>query len=398
MVEPVGRLLIACCAAPEGDHRVALQALATDEWQDLINLAYRTRTLPLLARLAEKIDLGGPIATQLRDCAREAVMHTLAQGRAISRVVALLHERGFRPIALKGLALAHRDYPDPSLRPLRDIDLLVPRDEVEEAQKLLLSQPRFTYLAAAGRYGVEYGHQLPELVDLESGLVIELHHRLNARGWDGEVHLLDLITRSTAHADILGVPVHVPSAHTNFLHLVEHATWHHLFSNGPVLLADLHFLATGGEQIDWPRLRADAECMGLGCALHLVAAMARQAGASWVPDELITSAGPQPELVETAYVALLESDEAGRQHAMLQRVAGRGGGVGALHALRQALRPDPYQLARLAGCDVTDPMRWLGYPKWLVEKGGRYLRTMQNTEIRAVSDDRARLKQWIMQG
>lgn len=371
MIDPVTRLLIECCAAPEADHRNALGALTEGDWVRLIAVADRTRSLPLLSRIAERTDLARSVTVQLHEHAREAIMLTLEQGRAIKRVVSVLHQAGFAPIALKGLALAYGGYPHPHLRPLRDIDLLLPAKEAEQAQQLLLSLPGFDRLAGAGRYGVEYGHQLPEIVDLDSGLVIELHHRLNARGWPGEQSLLNLIGKKPAMASLLGEDVCVPAAEANFLHLVEHATWHHLFANGPLFLSDLHFLATRHGPLDWLLVRKQAEEMGLHHALELAVVLARQAGAAWVPDGLVAdSTTLPPELIEAAYAALLEEEEAGRQHAMFYRMAERSGGVGVAHAIRQALRPDPYQLARLSQREVTDPLRWLGYPKWLVEKGG----------------------------
>lgn len=397
-VDQPGQLLITCCAAPEGDHRPALQALSPKHWQELIALAYRTRTLPLLAHIAEGADLAKPVIAQLHEAAREAALHALAQGRAIARVIALLREAGLRPIALKGLALAYGAYPDPSLRPLRDVDLLLPHDEVVEAQKLLLSDASFSRLSGAGRYGIEYGHQLPEIVDCESGLVIELHHRLNARGWAGEPRLLSQINASATFAQLLGEDIRVPDVQTNFLHLVEHATWHHLFSNGPLLLADLHFLVTSHGPIDWASLQAEAAEMGLARALQLVAHMARHAGASWVPADLLTNEFPRSELLDSAYLALLDTEETARQHALLHRVTSRSGGTGPIHALSRAVQPDPYQLARLSDRDVNDPLKWLGYPGWLLEKGHRYLRSICDAEIRAASCRKSGLQQWIIGG
>lgn len=392
-----GRMLLACCAAPDGDHSAHLHSLTAQQWDGLLALARRTRTLPLLAHAARGAQLPAGIAADLHQEMRHAALATLAQGRAIARVVTVLQGAGFQPLALKGLALAYRDYPDPALRPLRDVDLLLPADQAEAAQALLLGQPGFATLPGAGRYGLEYGHQLPEIVDQHSGLVIELHHRLNARGWPGEGQLLGMMQGAAITANMLGVEVQVPGPHANFLHLVEHATWHHLFGNGPLILADLHYLSQRNGALDWPKLRVEAAQMGLERALILVANMAQRAGASWVPDGWIDDAIPQ-DVTQAGFAALLDDEAAVRQHAMLNRLAQRSGASGPVAALGRVLRPDPYQLARLSGRTHTDALRWMAYPRWLCEKGGNYLLAATSGRARAASTAKAQLRGWIEQG
>src|SRR3546814_2179319 len=186
---------------------------------------------------------------------RLQAMRTLVQAQAIARTLGLFAAEGFCPIALKGLALAFRYYPDPSLRPLRDLDLLMTVDEAPAAQQFLLCHPQYRRRRGAGHYGVEHSHQLPEIEHVESGLVIELHHRINARGWPGEAALLAMLRDDCQPVTLLGQQIMVPSPEVNLLHLVEHATLHHLFCNGPLLLADLYYLAAS-RPIDWKIGRA----------------------------------------------------------------------------------------------------------------------------------------------
>jgi hypothetical protein len=76
---------------------------------------------------------------------------------------------------LKGISLAERDYPLPHLRPMRDIDVLVPEDVVGAVQRAVLNlgyrehvDPRFE----------AYGHHAHPLVHRHTGIWIEVHHRL----------------------------------------------------------------------------------------------------------------------------------------------------------------------------------------------------------------------------
>lgn len=59
---------------------------------------------------------------------REAMAHALELERRLVAVADALRLKGVDPIVLKGPALAHSYYPDPSWRPFRDLDLLVRKE------------------------------------------------------------------------------------------------------------------------------------------------------------------------------------------------------------------------------------------------------------------------------
>ena len=56
----------------------------------------------------------------------------------LGEMLAALHEAGIEMLVLKGAALAYTVYPEPGLRPMRDLDILVPAVQVEAAQAVLL--------------------------------------------------------------------------------------------------------------------------------------------------------------------------------------------------------------------------------------------------------------------
>lgn len=397
--DAAGELLLAICAEPTRDHAGGFAALGSDEWHDLLALARLTRTLPLVARALHRSQLSDAVPPVLAGPWREELrfhaMRTLVQAQAIAGTLSLLAAEGYRPIALKGLGLAYRDYPDPSLRPLRDLDLLMTADEAPAAQQFLLNHPQYRRRKGAGHYGIEHSHQLPELEHVESGLVIELHHRINARGWPGEEALLAMLRNSCSSVTLLGQPIMVPSPEANLLHLVEHATLHHMFGNGPLLLADLHFMACS-HPIDWERLRALAETMQLRNALDLVLALAASLGAQWVPENLIGNIEVAPAHLAAPRRALLGGDERGRRLALQARLDERAGGKARLAgAAMRLLRPDPHELARYSGHAPDTALRWLGYPGWLREKGLRYWRLKRDHGAREAGEVQAGLIAWL---
>jgi hypothetical protein len=56
---------------------------------------------------------------------------------ALAEVLAALEAAGMAPLVLKGGALAHLLYPRPGLRPMRDLDILIRRDEARRAREIL---------------------------------------------------------------------------------------------------------------------------------------------------------------------------------------------------------------------------------------------------------------------
>jgi len=57
--------------------------------------------------------------------------------REMDRLLAALHEADIPAILLKGAILAENLYPNPALRPMSDLDILVPHDRVLDAREVL---------------------------------------------------------------------------------------------------------------------------------------------------------------------------------------------------------------------------------------------------------------------
>ncbi len=95
-----------------------------------------------------------------------------------------LNGAGIEPILLKGIAsIASALYPDPAMRILSDIDLLVPESEAENASRLLAA---LGFRQAFANELIDYGehhHRVPQRHP-DTGVVIELHVRPVLNEWD----------------------------------------------------------------------------------------------------------------------------------------------------------------------------------------------------------------------
>lgn len=394
-------LLVRICAAPDADHGALMRLVDADGWNSLAQTAEDKRLCALVMRavgIADARKLLPVTAAAQLDAARQwHSLYALKQMAAVKRLIGVLGEGGFHPILLKGFGLAHGVYPDPGLRPLRDVDLLLSAEEAARAQDLLIGNPHYRVASWAGSYGIEFGHQLPEIQDIDFELTIELHHRINARNWAQEPMLVELIRAESVALPIMGIDVQVPSPRANFLHLLEHATLHHAFENGPLILADLHFLA-GRSNLDWDWIEAEAARMGLARSLILVATVAWQLGGRWMPERFVDTAYVGAANLAAARFAMLQDREQSEQNKLMRRLEARSAGAtGWRAALIRALKPNPYQLAKIAGCRPDQLRRWLSYPTWLVQKGRRFLAASTSQASQVSARREADLVHWLSQ-
>ncbi|MDK9709108.1 MAG: nucleotidyltransferase family protein [Desulforhopalus sp.] len=97
-------------------------------------------------------------------------------GRVLGEVLTIFAKAGIEALVLKGAALCHTVYPEIGLRPMRDIDLLLPPDKAQQAQDLLIARG---YAASNAPQPIDHFH-LPSLHTTIDGLTvcIEIHLRL----------------------------------------------------------------------------------------------------------------------------------------------------------------------------------------------------------------------------
>ena len=109
------------------------------DWEGLLLKAEKEGMTPLLKKHLEESGCTYPITVR-RSLDILSVRHRhQAQIRQeiIQDILKLFYENRITPLVIKGAALCHTTYPDPALRPMRDIDLLFRRSEVDHAQALM---------------------------------------------------------------------------------------------------------------------------------------------------------------------------------------------------------------------------------------------------------------------
>lgn len=289
------RLLMDLCAAISGRMAgVDWGAYTPDDWRSLCQAAVRQRVAPLLHWSLQ--DDPEQFPHPVREFLAHQYYQTCAYNQLYFHELDALLERfsreGLPVILLKGAALARSLYPDPGLRPMKDLDLLVHPADLERA------------VALAGELG--YRQEGPEitpgferrfsnhkvLFKQPSRLIcLELHWRLMGTF---ECGIRDLEDRFWAQVEPLqpgALYAFTLKPAAQILFLCAHAFLGH--GPGRVTLrwlADLdRLIRLVGSNLDWDRVLDQACSLGWEQALAQSLALLRLGFATPIPDTIYSA-------------------------------------------------------------------------------------------------------------
>ncbi len=183
----------------------------------------------------------------------------------LGRVVQALRDARVEFAVLKGAAAAAH-YPDLTLRPFGDIDLLVRTEIVDKAEAALRS---LGYLPSrpSGWARQQYFHSSP-LLPQEVGCNIDLHWALT-RPQDKLPMPTALLWERLTEVEVQGVRLPVLDPVDQLLYLTRHAFVQHRFALGLRPVLDIsHLIASWGER-EWAALAARVRSEGWRACLQL---------------------------------------------------------------------------------------------------------------------------------
>ncbi|HVR89666.1 MAG TPA: nucleotidyltransferase family protein [Novosphingobium sp.] len=218
-------------------------AISQIDWPALDRMAGQHRLRPLLAKRMQAIP--EPFASEWTEASQRSALRALGQRAELVRIDRLFAAEGIPTVALKGSAIVWRGWIEPELRPMRDLDLLVPAEQALAAHALLRAKG-FTGRAATELNADKHlpGLTSPDNVHVEvhTHLVDPINAEWTERDEAWRARALTRLDRSAGFATLC-------SADT-LLHVVVHAVLDHQFNNGPLLLLDIELLVRHGA-IDW---------------------------------------------------------------------------------------------------------------------------------------------------
>ena len=368
-----------------------LSSLDERDWAVLNDLAGQHRLKPLLhAQHGTNSVVPLTARADWRKTHRAAALQAMLARRELIECARLLEAAGLAPIALKGAWLSCHAYPQAALRPMRDLDLLVPLAQVLDGYAVLLAAgfaelgPPEMPLSEV----IRLDKHLPPLV-APRGSIVELHHRL----WEPDGRL-DHATPNQdeaalrARAVIDDDGIRYLASQDTLSHLIIHAVYSHRLDCGPLLLADIDFLLQTAA-IVWTDFWASAVNegwrSGARLVLELVATYRVGTSIDFKPDQ----GKPTPTEVLAGAPDLLLQDLDTRRSAglaaaaltagpkqFLQRLRGRRGA----HGEAEVTRTMDHEGGMLG---------WAGSRAW------RSLTQLARADVRRQSRQLAALSQWL---
>jgi Uncharacterised nucleotidyltransferase len=239
------------------------------------------RLLPLLGANLRRLGIDDSMLASF-DAARS---QTAAENRglfdATRRLLLALRNAGIETLVLKGAALAVAYYRDPGLRPMTDVDVLVPPARAEAAVDVLRSAGWAPKTIGVTPASLEVQHARP-FVDVD-GRQCDLHWHTY---WeDCRPGADDELWAASIRLDFEGTPTRMLGPADQLLHLCVHGSrpvrWPPLLWIPDVLL----LLRAGG--VDWPRLVTQAARRGFALRTRAMLGYLSNALAAPIPADAL---------------------------------------------------------------------------------------------------------------
>ncbi len=238
------------------------------DWDDLAVRSIVLGLAPQLHRRFGEWEMAIPARAAAKFSATYQATATRNAGiyQQLDEVLRACDQRGLKPIALKGIHLAAKLYPDRALRPMNDIDLLFMPDELPVAEDLLQSigyggkhksaelgvgvtKHTSTFKRATDQAAIPNPY-----LSNQSGCMIEPHVSLEESWFGLKVDITPGVRERSIEVDLDGHLCRVLALEDLLLHLCVHFCFH-LVMGAPsmVQLSDL-LIVTQIDQLDWHKL------------------------------------------------------------------------------------------------------------------------------------------------
>lgn len=317
--------------------------LSSQVFDEALELALRHGVAPLLQRALQSggalAAVAEPLRARLDENRRATALDNLRNYGQFRRVAQALREQGIPVIALKGLHLAERVYRDISLRPMSDLDLLVPREQLEQAVAIVQGLDYGFAEDLAGAAGamldikcnIGFAHR-----DLDVWL--ELHWSLDeppAR----YTAVLEDIWRSAVPARLGDADALVMAPEFLLLHVCAHLACNHTFAFSLRALCDIAEIVRTHPALDWAVVVDQGRRHGWGRGVAAALRLAHDHLGAAVPVDALAVIGADaldPGMLADAMEHLLACIDLPRELRTapnLMALAGKRGPVNKLAAL-----------------------------------------------------------------
>lgn len=299
---------------PRPERSLTLQAAAPElDWHRLFRIASPDLTAYLEYKIRE-LGLAGQCPAELLGEAGRARLSTAARWLRLRFELQNLAREFTRHnvefVILKGAVLAFMAYPDSSLRPVSDLDLLVRPESLAKALTLIeragFEFPKrfeFAHPLAVKDFVVPGEEISLPLEKPGTQALIEVHTQLeSAEPWF-QVPTAK-VWEHVEEADWNGLRMAVLDAHEFLFHLVLHLSRGHFFSLGLRPLLDVHlWVELRQRRLDWEWI--GEECVRRGCRdwMYLTLKMVKDSFSTGIPGKFFDKLKAPPRLEQLERLA-----------------------------------------------------------------------------------------------
>jgi hypothetical protein len=285
MTDSQALLLYCLRKEPEVEKIARLQSYTGQNWEDIIDTAFRHNVTPILFHTLKPffpvINISDQFKNKLRICYFYSSARNLRLIQQLLQIIAILNREGIPLILLKGAHLANLVYENSALRPMSDIDLLAKKGDLPKIHRLLLAN-------GFRNSEAEQGAILRHMAPYHKGklLTIEIHYHIATLPEKDSFDIAELWERAQQHT-LQGLEVLTLSPEDLLLHLCHHTAVQHGFNNGLVPYFDL---ASGikhyGDKLSWETLINRAEQWGFARSVKLMLALTDRLIGLSLPEEI----------------------------------------------------------------------------------------------------------------
>jgi len=277
-------------------------------WDAAVELAVRHGVAPMAFKRLKQDGARVPDAAwdRLRSNYLASAGRNARLLRHLAPVLAGLREAGIPVIVLKGALLAETVYADPGLRPMNDVDLMVPRPDLARALAVLADMGGVPASIPDIDWCCRFSAHLPEV--MVDGLAVEIHWTVVNPAGPIRVDPDGLWQRAQP-ARVAGTDVLELAPEDLVLHLCLGAALRDRLGSGLLPFCDIaasirHF----APELDWNAVTGRARNWAMARYAALALLLARELLAVEVPPDAIerlAPAGPDNEVLQAAAEAVV---------------------------------------------------------------------------------------------
>lgn len=297
---------------PFGGNAIAPPLLQAREWNAVARAGREHGLVPILYDSLVRGDgldrLPPDVAESLSQVSFRTGLANWLAFAGLEQILSWFEREQIPAVLLKGAALAHTVYADPGLRPMADLDVLVPQAAFPRARAIMIEHNYEPILESGDGFDWHFAHSQGFSGRGARPILVELHWHLFGLPYYRERVPIEWFWNRTRTVCLGKRMAHVFSPEAQVVHLAAHLVLHH--HRRPLVWSyDLALvLSQWREQIRWEQVIESAGAFGLSEVLCSALALVEQVWGVSTPEHAWTLLDAQVSLRERLLSAAITAE------------------------------------------------------------------------------------------